>query len=50
MSSIWFLTGCCEKILIEGEISGKRGKFALGSGEEANNGEKACEVYCPQDY
>jgi len=29
---------------------GKRGRFALASGEEANNREKAREVYCPQDY
>jgi len=36
MSSIWFPS---------------RGKFALASGEEANNREKARrEVYCPQDY
>jgi len=27
-----------------------KGKFALASGEEANNREKAREVYCPQDY
>jgi len=39
-----------KKNLIEGEIGGKRGKFALASGEEANNREKAGEVYCPQDY
>jgi len=38
------------KILIEGEIGGRRGKFALASWEEANNKEKAREVYCPQDY
>jgi len=25
-------------------------KFALASGEEANNTEIAREVYCPQDY
>jgi len=31
MSSSWFLTGCCEKILIEGEKGGKRGKFALAA-------------------
>jgi len=37
MSSIWFLTGWCKNILIEGEIGGKRGKFALALGEEANN-------------
>jgi len=30
-----------KKILIEGEIEGERGKFALASGEEANNREKA---------
>jgi len=29
MSSNRFLTCCCEKYLIEGEIGGKRGKFAL---------------------
>jgi len=39
-----------EKILIEGEIRRKRGKVSLASGEEANNREKACEVYCPQGY
>jgi len=39
-----------KKNVIEGEIGGKRGKFALASGEEANNREKAREVYCPQDY
>jgi len=38
-----------KKILIEGGIGGKGGKFALASGEEANNREKAREVYCPQD-
>jgi len=38
MSSGRFLTG---KILIEG----KRGKFALASGEETNNREKPREVY-----
>jgi len=32
------------------EKSGARGKFALASGEEANNREKARDVYCPQDY
>jgi len=26
------------------------GKFALASGEEANNREKSREVYCPQNY
>jgi len=50
MSSSRFLTGCCEKILIKGEVGGKGGKFALASGEEAYNREKAPEVYCPQDY
>jgi len=35
-----------EKDLIEWE----KGMFALASGEEANNREKAREVYCPQDY
>jgi len=50
MSSSRFLAGCCEKTLIEGEIGGKRGKFSLASGEEANIREKAREVYCPQDY
>jgi len=39
-----------KKNLIEGEIRRKRGKFSLASGEEANNREKAREVYCPQDY
>jgi len=39
-----------KKILIEGEIGGKGGKFALASGAEANNREKNREVYCPQDY
>jgi len=34
MSSIWFLTGCCEKNSHRG---GKGGKLALASGEEANN-------------
>jgi len=32
------------------KIRGNRGKFALASGEEAINREKAREVYCPQDY
>jgi len=50
MSSSQFLTGCWEKILIKGEVGGKRGKFTPASGEEANNREKAREVYCPQDY
>jgi len=31
-------------------MGGKGGKFALATGEEANNREKAREVYCPQDY
>jgi len=31
MSSSQFLTGCCEKILIEGGIGGKGGKFALAA-------------------
>jgi len=32
MSSSWFLTGSCEKkILIEGEIGEKEGKFALAT-------------------
>jgi len=39
-----------EKNFIEVEIGGKGGKFALATGEEANNREKAREVYCPQDY
>jgi len=30
--------------------SGEKGEFALASGEEAYNREKAREVYCPQDY
>jgi len=29
-------------------LEGKRGKFALASGEEANNREKAREGYCPR--
>jgi len=29
---------------------GGKGEFVLASGEEANNREKAREVYCPQDY
>jgi len=33
-----------------GENSGEKATFALASGEEANNREKAREVYCPQDY
>jgi len=32
------------------ENKGGKGMFALASGEEANNREKAREVYCPQDY
>jgi len=43
MSSSRFLTGSCEKNCHRG---GKGGKFALASGEEANNREKAREVYC----
>jgi len=43
MSSSPFLTGCCEKNLIKGEV-------ALASGEEANNKEKVRDVYCRQDY
>jgi len=39
-----------KKNVIEGEIRGKSGMFALASGEEANNREKAGQVYCPQDY
>jgi len=39
-----------EKNLIEGEIRGKWGMFALASGEEANNREKAREVCGPQHY
>jgi len=35
---------------MKGEVVWKRGKFALASGEEANNREKARKVYCPQDY
>jgi len=34
-----------KKIVIEGEIGGKRWKFALASGEEANNREKVRGVY-----
>jgi len=34
-------------IKLKGEIGkGEGGKFALASGEEANNREKAREVYC----
>jgi len=36
-----------KKIHIEGEIGVKRGTFAQASGEEANNREKAREVYSP---
>jgi len=50
MPSSYILTGSCEKNLIEGEIGRKGGFFALASGEEANNREKARDVYCPQDY
>jgi len=50
MSSTRFLTGCCEKNSHQGGNWGERGKFALTSGKEANNREKAREVYCPQDY
>jgi len=32
------------------KLVGKGGKFALATGEETNNREKAREVYCPQDY
>jgi len=39
---------------VAGEKISSRGnfgeKFALASGEEANNREKAREVFCPQDY
>jgi len=35
---------------LRGKLGGKGRKFALASGEEANNREKAHEVYCPQDY
>jgi len=31
MSSSRFLTGCSEKILIEEEVGGKEGKFALAT-------------------
>jgi len=50
MSSSRFLTGYCKKNLIEEEIGGKGGKFAVASGEEATIREKAREVYCPLDY
>jgi len=50
MSSSRFLTCGCEKIFHRKGIGGNRGKFALASGEEANNRERAGEVYCPQDY
>jgi len=38
-------------VLIEGEIEeGGNGEVCpIASGEEANNREKAREVYCPQD-
>jgi len=42
-----------KKNLIGGRNWGKWGKrenFALASGEEANNREKAHEVYCTQEY
>jgi len=38
MSTSRFLTGCCEEKI---SSRGKRGKFALASGEEANIREKA---------
>jgi len=38
-----------EKISSGGN-SGEKAKFALASGEEANNREKSREVYYPQDY
>jgi len=44
MSSSWFLTGCCEKNFHQGGNGAKGGKFALASGEEANNRQKAREV------
>jgi len=37
-------------MMIKISSRGKRGKFALALREEANNREKAREVYCPQDY
>jgi len=33
-----------------GELGGKGGWFSLPSGKEANIREKACEVYCTQEY
>jgi len=39
-----------EKISSRGKFGGKGGSLPLPSGEEANNREKAREVYCPQDY
>jgi len=50
MSGIWFLTCCFEKKIHRGGNLGEKGEFALASGEEANNREKAREVYCPQGY
>jgi len=41
----FYLRFCRELLLI-----GEKGKLALASGEEANNREKAREVYCPQDH
>jgi len=42
MSSSRSLTGCCEKnSLSRGKLGEKGWKFALASGEEANNREKA---------
>jgi len=46
MSCSLFFRGCYEK---KSHRGGRRGKFALASGEEANNREKAGKVYCPQD-
>jgi len=60
MSCSQFLTGSCEKKFLllaphptriqPREKTGEKGKFALASGEDAHNREKAREVYCPQDY
>jgi len=36
--------------LDRGKIRGKRGEVFPSLREEANNREKAREVYCPQDY
>jgi len=36
--------------LIGVKIREEKGEVCLASGEEANNREKAREVYCPQDY